>query len=197
MHPCVRYTFYLDCLASEFDDRTQNALLHLREQSEYVRVLGSYPTGGELIGPVKATLQKLANVPVTAEHPYVNVASSSAVANSNGGTSKEPLKIGIIGFGKFGQFIAKTFVKEHKVYCVGQSDRSAEAKEIGCEEFYPMFDLSAFAKIDLDVILFSVSIISFEGVLHNMPRDLFRNTLVVDVLSVKVSNQYRNSIFVY
>ena len=44
--PRFQYIFYLDFLASELDDRTQNALAHLREQSQFVRVLGSYPRGG-------------------------------------------------------------------------------------------------------------------------------------------------------
>jgi hypothetical protein len=83
-----RYTFYLDFLASELDDRTQNALLHLREQSDYVRVLGSYPKGSELIGPIKATLNTLSNIPITTEYPYFSVKKSDA---------KVPLNIGIIG----------------------------------------------------------------------------------------------------
>ena len=110
MYVC-RYTFYLDFLASEFDDRTQNALLHLREQSDYVRVLGSYPKvcipllvcifiwftfwiwspsqGSELIGPVKMTLNSLANIPVTTEYPSISVLKKL--------NSKAPLNIGIIG----------------------------------------------------------------------------------------------------
>ncbi|KAJ1428527.1 hypothetical protein B484DRAFT_329455 [Ochromonadaceae sp. CCMP2298] len=174
--PRFLYTFYLDFLASEFDDRTQNALLHLREQSDFVRVLGSYPKGSELIGPVKAALNALANIPVTTEYPEVVLGSKK--------TKNQPLKIGIIGFGNFGQFIAKTFVKNHQVYCVAQSDKSSEAKALGCE-FYPLFDLTSFAKLDLDVILISVSIISFESVLRSLPKDLLAGKLIVDVLSVK------------
>lgn len=169
----------MDFLASEFDDRTQNALYHLREQSEYVRVLGSFPKGGELIGPVKATLNTLNNIPITTEYPSVQV-----IKNKEEGRR---LKIGIVGFGKFGQFLAKTFVKDHDVYCVNKGDESAAAKEIGCE-FFPLFDMGAFAKIDCDVILFAVSIISFDEVMKNLPRDLLKGKLVVDVLSVKVQN---------
>ena len=77
----------MDFLASEFDDRTQNALLHLREQSEYVRVLGSFPKGSQLIGPVKATLNSLSNIPITTEFPYVSVMKQT----------KARLNIGIIG----------------------------------------------------------------------------------------------------
>lgn len=175
--PRFRYTFYLDFLASEFDDRTQNALHHLKEQSEYVRVLGSYPKGSELIGPIKSTLASLENIPVTTEYPSFPVSPRK--------DAQPPLKIGIVGFGKFGQFLAKTFAKNNQVYCVDKDDMSAVAKELNCE-FYPLYDLMAFSKLNLDVILFSVSIISFEDVLKNFPKDVLRGKLIVDVLSVKV-----------
>ena len=172
-----RYTFYLEFLASEFEDRTQNALLHLREQSQFVRVLGSYPKASQLIGPVKNSLDALSKIPITTEFPSSPVASRQA--------KKDPLKIGIIGFGKFGQFLAKTFVKNNDVYCINKGDMSAVAKEIGCE-FFPLFDIASFAKIDFDVILLSVSIISFDEVLRSLPRSMLKGKLIVDVLSVKV-----------
>lgn len=175
---CIsRYTFYLDFLASEFDDRTQNALLHLKEQSEYVRVLGSYPKGGELIGPVKATLASLSSTQLNLD-ALVKVVSPARKSSENS------LKIGIIGFGKFGQFLGRTFAKSHQVYCVDKDDMSSKAQELGCE-FYPLYDLTPFGKLDLDVIIFAVSIISFEDVIRNIPADILRNKLIVDVLSVK------------
>lgn len=186
--PRFRYTFYLDFLASEYDDNAQNALLHLREQSTFVRVLGSYPKGGKLLGPVKATLDALNKVP----------ASESALPSSGvphhlqheeeikiaKKKANMPLKIGIIGFGKFGQFLAKTFVKSHIVHGAARGDYSLVAKEIGCD-FTPLFDLRSFIQADNDVILISTSIISFEDVLRNLPKELLRGKLVVDVLSVK------------
>lgn len=174
-----RYTFYLDILASELDDRAQNALMHLKEQAHFVRVLGSFPRNSQLIGPIKASLNTLAKIPVTTEYPSVSVIS---YANR---IKKPSLKIGIVGFGKFGQFLAKTFVKNNQVYCVNKGDMSAVAKEIGCE-FFPLYDMASFSKIDLDVVIFAVSIISFDEILRMMPKDLFRNKLIVDVLSVKV-----------
>jgi len=174
--PRFRYTFYLDFLASEFDDCAQNALLHLREQSHYVRVLGSYPKGSALLGPVKTALDRLNKIPVTTEFPAVSVAAAR--------NKPEPLKIGIVGFGKFGQFLAKTFVKNHKVYAVDKDDMSHIAKEIGCD-FFPLYDIAPFAKIECDVIIMAVSIISFEDVLRLLPKELLRGKLIVDVLSVK------------
>ena len=172
-----RYAFYLDFMASEFDDRAQNALMHLKEQAQFVRILGSYPRGSRLIGPIKKELELLGKIPVTTEFPSIPV---NLVTQQ-----KDSLKIGIIGFGKFGQFLAKTFSKENKVYAVGRSDMSAAAREIGCE-FFPLFDMRSFAKIDCDVIILSCSIISFEEVLRNIPKDILKGKLIVDVLSVKV-----------
>ena len=174
--PRFRYTFYLDFLASEFDDRTQNALMHLREQSDYVRVLGSFPKAGQLVGPIKTELERLDRIPITTEFPSNPIVKRTKV---------DPLKIGIIGFGKFGQFLAKTFVKNHEVYCSNKNDASGAAREIGCE-YFPLWDLPAMAKADCDVILLAVSIISFEEVLSKIPKDMLRGKLVVDVLSVKV-----------
>jgi prephenate dehydratase len=234
--PRFRYTFYLDFLASEFDDRTQNALLHLKEQSEFVRVLGSYPRNSELIGPVKSTLTSLNTIPVstsgtttttttttsastttsgvispslTGSNGVLSVdqniqrrlhkstlaaAGSNSMASSSSSTSSKgmniiPLKIAIIGFGKFGQFLAKTFAKNHHVYCIDKDDMSNKAMELQCEEFFPLYDLtsSSFGKLNVDVILFAVSIISFEEVMRNIPKEILRNKLIVDVLSVKVS----------
>ncbi|CAM9840452.1 unnamed protein product, partial [Discosporangium mesarthrocarpum] len=45
--------------------------------------------------------------------------------------------------------------------------------------------MSEFFANQLDVLVFSVSILSFEGVVKSIPKDLLRGKLVVDVLSVK------------
>ena len=186
--PRFRYTFYLDFLASEFDDNAQNALLHLREQSTFVRVLGSYPKGGKLLGPVKATLEALNKVPLTEASPTGTGIFPHLRQEENTKNARKkqdiPLKIGIIGFGKFGQFLAKTFVKSHFVHGTARADHSLAAKEIGCD-FTPIFDLRSFIQADNDVILISTSIISFEDVLRSLPKELVEGKLVVDVLSVK------------
>ena len=126
---------------------------------------------------MKNSLDALSKIPITTEFPSSPPASRQL--------KKDPLKIGIIGFGKFGQFLAKTFVKNNDVYCINKGDSSAVAKEIGCE-FFPLFDIASFAKIDFDVILLSVSIISFDEVLRSLPKNMLRGKLIVDVLSVKV-----------
>lgn len=48
-----------------------------------------------------------------------------------GGSADSRLKIGIVGFGKFGQFIAKGFVKKHDVFAVSRGDYSMAARDIG------------------------------------------------------------------
>jgi prephenate dehydratase len=39
------YLFYLDLLGRENEPRVQNALRHLSEIADFLRVLGSYPPG--------------------------------------------------------------------------------------------------------------------------------------------------------
>lgn len=48
-----------------------------------------------------------------------------------GGSADTRLKIGIVGFGKFGQFIAKGFVKKHDVFAMSRGDYSMAARDIG------------------------------------------------------------------
>lgn len=48
-----------------------------------------------------------------------------------GVTATKPLKIGVIGFGKFGQFIAETFSKDHDVFAMGRGDHTIAARELG------------------------------------------------------------------
>lgn len=53
-------------------------------------------------------------------------------------------------------------------------------------QFFPQFEASTFFANDLDVVIFSVSILSFEEVLKSIPSDFLSGKLVVDVLSVKM-----------
>jgi prephenate dehydratase/prephenate dehydrogenase len=177
--PRFRYTFYLDFLASEFDDRAQNALMHLRELSDYVRVLGSFPKGSHLIGSLKNSVENLKRLPSN-QVDYTSPPLHTSLTKAN----SDRLKIGVIGFGKFGQFLAKTFSRRHDVFAVDKDDMSTVAKELDCE-FFPLYDLSGFKKANCDVIVFAVSIISFEDVIRAIPKDILKGKLVVDVLSVK------------
>lgn len=48
-----------------------------------------------------------------------------------GDRASKRLKIGVIGFGKFGQFISRKFVADHDVVAMGRGDHTVAANEIG------------------------------------------------------------------
>lgn len=104
-----------------------------------------------------------------------------------------PLSIGVVGFGRFGQFIAKTFGQHGRVVATSRSDYTDLANAMGVK-YIPLSDPEAFLDENLDVIVLATSIVSFEGTvknlvphLHNAIRknNLERGPLIVDVLSVK------------
>ena len=110
----------------------------------------------------------------------------------------KPLRIAVVGFGRFGQFIAKTFSKYAEVIGVSRSDYSKEAKEMGVD-FVPLSDFpSQFASgaIQIDVVVLATSILSFERLVSTITSSLNSldsqssplasdYPLIVDVLSVK------------
>ncbi|KAL4564045.1 hypothetical protein LXL04_028095 [Taraxacum kok-saghyz] len=94
------------------------------------------------------------------------------------------LKIAIVGFGNFGQFLAKTLVRQgHTVLAHSRTDYSAVAAELGVSFYSNPDDL---CEEHPEVILLCTSILSTEKVLLSLPlQRLKRSTLFVDVLSVK------------
>lgn len=95
------------------------------------------------------------------------------------------LRIGIVGFGTFGRFLAKTFVKHHDVVVTSRSPYSAEAADLGVS-YWPMSEVDKFFEERLDVCVLAVSIVSFESIIELLaPHMAGRELLVVDVLSVK------------
>ncbi|KAJ7951929.1 arogenate dehydrogenase [Quillaja saponaria] len=94
------------------------------------------------------------------------------------------LKIAIIGFGNFGQFLAKTFVNQgHTVLASSRFNHSETAQKIGVSFFSNMFDL---CEQHPQIILLCTSILSTEEVVKSIPfHRLQKGTLFVDVLSVK------------
>ena len=105
-----------------------------------------------------------------------------------------PLNIGIIGFGRFGQFIAKSFAKYGNVIGTSRTDYTQIAEEIGVQ-FIPLSDLESFVvEEDLDVIVIATSIVSFEETVKDLVPHLRKRMeikgkdscpLIVDVASVK------------
>ncbi|TVU07652.1 hypothetical protein EJB05_41017 [Eragrostis curvula] len=97
---------------------------------------------------------------------------------------RQRLKIAIVGFGNFGQFLARTFARQgHTLLAHSRTDHSALAATLGASFFTDPHDL---CECHPDVVLLATSILSAEAVLRTLPvHRLRRNTLFVDVLSVK------------
>ena len=105
-----------------------------------------------------------------------------------------PLTVGIIGFGRFGQFIGKTFTKYANVIGTSRSDYTKIASDMGAK-YVPLSDIESFVmEDDLDVIVVAVSIVSFEDTVKDLVPHLKKRIeakgagscpLIVDVLSVK------------
>ncbi|KAL5732939.1 hypothetical protein ACOSP7_032284 [Xanthoceras sorbifolium] len=103
---------------------------------------------------------------------------------SSSSSSSRNLKIGIVGFGPFGQFLAKTMIKQgHILQATSRSDHSQLCHHLGISFFR---DEREFVEADNDVILICTSILSLSQVLKNLPLHfLKRPTLIAEVLSVK------------
>ena len=82
-----------------------------------------------------------------------------------------PLTIGVVGFGRFGQFIARTFANHGNVVVTSRSDYSAVAETMGVQ-YVPLSDPRAFLEHDLDVIVVAVSILSFESTVRDLAPHL-------------------------
>ncbi|KAL6603287.1 hypothetical protein ACP70R_043648 [Stipagrostis hirtigluma subsp. patula] len=94
------------------------------------------------------------------------------------------LKIAVVGFGNYGQFLARTLVAQgHTVLAHSRSDHSAAAAALGAR-FFP--DADDLCECHPDVVLLATSILSAEAVVRSLPvHRLRRDTLFADVLSVK------------
>ena len=89
------------------------------------------------------------------------------------------MEIGIIGFGRFGKLIVKYLVEDFKVYVFDKSDKSQEIKYMNA---IPSFLQEVCSK---DIIIISVPISKFKGVLEDIKKLIQVNSLVIDVCSVK------------
>ncbi|KAL5853508.1 hypothetical protein ACOSQ3_008626 [Xanthoceras sorbifolium] len=110
--------------------------------------------------------------------------TSGSGSDSDSDSNFNRLKIAIIGFGNYGQFLARTLVSQgHTVLAHSRSNHEETAKRLGLSFFADPHDL---CEEHPEVILLCTSIISTERVLKSLPlQRLKRNTLFVDVLSVK------------
>lgn len=125
---------------------------------------------------------------IDAAQPY-DYESKLAAVNTNtsassSSSSYSKLKVAIVGFGNYGQFLAKTLVSQgHTVLAYSRSDYSKIASNLGASYFSDPHDL---CEEHPEVILLCTSILSTEYMLNSLPlQRLKRSTLFVDVLSVK------------
>ncbi|XP_010445503.2 PREDICTED: arogenate dehydrogenase 1, chloroplastic-like [Camelina sativa] len=114
-------------------------------------------------------------------------AVSVSVSDNNPLLSSDPfppLRIAIIGFGNYGQFLAETLIAQgHILFAHSRSDQSSAARRLGVSYFPDLHDL---CERHPNVVLLCTSILSIENVLKTLPfQRLRRSTLFVDVLSVK------------
>nr|QFR35744.1 arogenate dehydrogenase [Jansenella griffithiana] len=109
-----------------------------------------------------------------------------AVPSHEGGPppAPAPLRVGIVGFGNFGQFIAGGVQRQgHAVLAASRSDYSAYCARHGIRFFS---SVDALCEEQPDVLLICSSILSTEGVVRAIPFHKLRpDTIVADVLSVK------------
>jgi prephenate dehydratase len=120
--PRFKFCFYLDILANQLDENTENALSHLREQADFLRILGSYPQKSRLVGPVKEAAEQM-------KHMAVNPKDTSFMTLSSDEADIKPLNIGIVGFGPFGEFLGRRMAKKHRVSCLDSLDRVSDKEE--------------------------------------------------------------------
>lgn len=133
--------------------------------------MGSYPQKSRLAGPVANEVEKLKTMETIGPVSVDSLPSDLEEERS--------LQIGIIGFGTFGQFLARRFVKQHKVRCTDQLDKSADAANIGVD-YFASYDMANFLK-GIDVLVLAVPLVEFENVVLSLPTDSLRGKLVVEV----------------
>lgn len=78
-----------------------------------------------------------------------------------------PLRIAIVGFGNFGQFLAKRFVEQgHLVFGTSRGDYTLKARELGASFVPAVEDLPDCRP---DVVIFCTSITSLRSVMLKYP----------------------------
>lgn len=126
--PRFRYCFYLDFLDGQLSSNSENALSNLREFTDFVRILGSYPRKSQLVGPVSIAAEEIKIQRIMDETEMGMDASNSFDGSGDGmgdyAGNDGPLNIGLVGFGSFGQILATRMIEEnHKVSCLDTNDK--------------------------------------------------------------------------
>lgn len=180
--PRFRYCFYLDILSSELDEGVQNALHHLREQSDYCRVLGSYPANSRLVGPVADAVEALDAANEGRTRSEADALRLRSLPSDDDDVRR--LKIGFVGYGNFGQYLSKHMSLHHDVRCIDPFDKSKQAEENNVE-YFSTFDMSNYLH-GLDVLVIAVPMIELEETIESLPLDKLRYKLIVEVCPLNV-----------
>lgn len=98
-------------------------------------------------------------------------------------SSRRRTKMGIIGFGRFGQFVAEHFANDYDILVSSRSDYRDLAHQLGYSYYSSLTEL---VQQQVDYIVVCVSIGSFQTVITKLvDTGLLTNELIIDVLSVK------------
>ena len=112
------------------DANTENALAHLKEHADYVRILGSYPQKSRLVGPVLEAAEELKKTVVELKD-----ISGRTLPSDEG--DLQPLNIGLVGFGDMGQHLASRMKQKHRVSCMDELDKVRKGKQLLSEHSDP------------------------------------------------------------
>ncbi|CAA6654688.1 unnamed protein product [Spirodela intermedia] len=106
------------------------------------------------------------------------------VATSPALIHRRSLRIGIVGFGPFAQFLAEAMLRQgHSLTATSRSDHSQRCSQMGINF---LRDATEFLENENEIVLLCTSIVSLEEVLRSLPIGRCRSPrLFVDVLSVK------------
>lgn len=118
-------------------------------------------------------------------HASIQCKVHSSTEGSEYAQDQSPLRIGIIGMGTFGKFLAEAFQRQgHNILATSRSDYSEYCQMHGIEFFQQLNDL---CDAQPDVLLVCSSILSTEKIVRGIPfHRLKPNTIITDVLSVKL-----------
>lgn len=136
--PRFRYCFYLDFLDGQLSSNSENALSNLKEFTDFVRILGSYPRKSRLVGPVSVAAEE---IKIRRQKDETEKVVDAVDGNADEANINSPLNIGLVGFGSFGQVLATRMIEEnHRVSCLETSDKVRSANRLIASLFKSPFE---------------------------------------------------------
>ena len=140
-----KYLFYADVLAHQQEGRAVNALNHLQRD----RTL-----------PARARLLPCCRLHCSPPPCSTRGVPAAAAASS-------PLTVGIVGFGTFGQFLARAFVRHaFRVVATSRSDYASVAASLGVSW---STTIAEFVACKPDIVVLAMSILSFAETVAGFP----------------------------